>query len=260
MIKSVIPSWIAGIILSFATGPFGSLMIWHRMSYFGDTLAHASLLGLSFSILFHTNLFLTVIITAFLLALTLISLDRFYVEIDTLLSIISNGTLSLGLIIINYISKKQVNFMSYLFGDLAAISINDILKIIILVLIVIFILIWKWNEFLSITINSEISYVEGINYLRIKTLLVLSIGLIIGISMKFVGALIINSLLVIPAATARQFSRSPEQMIFLSVIIGMLSVTIGLIFSEYFNIPACPSIVLISTIIFLFSILKRIFL
>lgn len=86
---------------------------------------------------------------------------------------------------------------------------------------------YRWRALLSITVSPELAFVDGINIQRLRLLLMLVTALTIGIAMKFVGALIITSLLIIPAATARRFARTPEQMAFIAVLIGMIAVTGG---------------------------------
>ena len=118
-------------------------------------------------------------------------------------------------------------------------------------------LFYRWRALLSITVSPELAFVDGINIQRLRLLLMLVTALTIGIAMKFVGALIITSLLIIPAATARRFAHTPEQMAFIAIIIGMLSVTGGLTFSAFYDTPAGPSVVLISAVLFIFSLLVK---
>ena len=95
------------------------------------------------------------------------------------------------------------------------------------------------------TVSPDLAFVDGVKLQRVKLLLMLVTALTIGVAMKFVGALIITSLLIIPAATARRFARTPEQMAGIAVIIGMIAVTGGLTFSAFYDTPAGPSVVLL---------------
>lgn len=257
MIDILLPAWIAGMVLSLATGPLGAFVVWRRMSYFGDTLAHASLLGVALGLLLKVNPFHAVIVITLLLALCLVWLERRpQFAIDTLLGILAHSALSLGLIV-SIISGARVELMSYLFGDLLSITIDDLRLIAAGVACILFILFWQWKSLLSVTINAELAHVDGINVDRIKILLMLITALTIGLSMKFVGALIITALLVIPAATARRFSTTPEQMAGIAVIIGILSVTGGLTLSWFYDTPAGPSVVICSTLLFVLSLCRK---
>ncbi|VFP84304.1 High-affinity zinc uptake system membrane protein ZnuB [Candidatus Erwinia haradaeae] len=258
MIELLFPGWITGILLTTITGPLGSFIIWRRMSYFGDTLAHTSLLGVACGLLLDINPFYTVMMITLLLALILVWLERFsYLALDTLLGILAHSALSLGLVLVSLMSNIRVDLITYLFGDLLAMTYNELWRIMIGVMLVLSILILNWRALLSLTVHSELAHVDGINIQRTKIILMLITALTIGISMKFVGALIITSLLIIPAATARRFASSPEQMAILAVIIGALSVTLGLIFSAFYDAPAGPSVVLGSAIIFMLSVIKK---
>ena len=255
MIELLLPGWIAGMLLAIAAGPLGSFVVWRRMSYFGDTLAHASLLGVAFGLLLNINPFYAVIAVTLLLALILVWLEkRPQLAVDTLLGIMAHSSLSLGLVVVSLMANVRVDLMAYLFGDLLSVSYEDIITIFIGVIVVCGLLFYRWRALLSITVSPELAFVDGINIQRLRLLLMLVTALTIGIAMKFVGALIITSLLIIPEATARRFARTPEQMAFIAVLIGMIAVTGGLTFSAFYDTPAGPSVVLVSAILFVLSL------
>lgn len=126
MIELLFPGWLAGIMLACAAGPLGSFVVWRRMSYFGDTLAHASLLGVAFGLLLDVNPFYAVIAVTLLLAGGLVWLEkRPQLAIDTLLGIMAHSALSLGLVVVSLMSNIRVDLMAYLFGDLLAVTPED---------------------------------------------------------------------------------------------------------------------------------------
>ncbi len=226
MIELLLPGWLAGIMLACAAGPLGSFVVWRRMSYFGDTLAHASLLGVAFGLLLDVNPFYAVIVVTLLLAGGLVWLEkRPHLAIDTLLGIMAHSALSLGLVVVSLMANIRVDLMAYLFGDLLAVTPEDLMSIAIGVVVVLGILLWQWRNLLAMTVSPDLAFVDGVKLQRVKLLLMLVTALTIGVAMKFVGALIITSLLIIPAATARRFARTPEQMAGIAVIIGMIAVT-----------------------------------
>lgn len=258
MIDILLPGWLAGIFLACAAGPLGSFVVWRRMSYFGDTLAHASLLGVAIGFLLDINVYYAVILVTLLLALGLVWLERRpYLAIDTLLGIMAHSALSLGLVVVSLMNNIRVDLMAYLFGDLLSVTTQDLWLIGPGVLVVIAIMCWQWRSLLSMTISQELAHVDGVNLQRTRLILMLVTALTIGLAMKFVGALIITSLLIIPAATARRFARTPEQMAGLAVILGVCAVTGGLIFSALYNTPAGPSVVLCASFLFMLSLVRR---
>ncbi|CAL1329508.1 zinc ABC transporter permease subunit ZnuB [Candidatus Providencia siddallii] len=259
MIELLFPGWLAGILLSIIIGPLGSFIIWNRMSYFGDTIAHSSILGIAFGLLLNINPFYTTIVVLLILTFILVFIEKqSKFNIDTFLGIIAHSSLSFGLVIISFIKNIRIDFMSCLFGDLLSINYNDILIISIMVFIISMLIFINWNKLLSITTNYELAFVEKINIKKIRLLLLLMIAITIGITMKFIGILIINSLLIIPAAIARFFSKTPEEMAIISIIISIISITTGLFFSTYYDTPTGPSIVLCSTILFILSFIIKI--
>ncbi|MBE9733793.1 zinc ABC transporter permease subunit ZnuB, partial [Escherichia coli] len=154
-------------------------------------------------------------------------------------------------------SNIRVDLMAYLFGDLLAVTPEDLISIAIGVVIVVAILFWQWRNLLSMTISPDLAFVDGVKLQRVKLLLMLVTALTIGVAMKFVGALIITSLLIIPAATARRFARTPEQMAGVAVLVGMVAVTGGLTFSAFYDTPAGPSVVLCAALLFILSMMKK---
>ncbi|AIA48396.1 zinc ABC transporter permease subunit ZnuB [Serratia marcescens] len=258
MIELLLPGWLAGVLLASAAGPLGSFVVWRRMSYFGDTLAHASLLGVAFGLLLDINPFYAVIAITLLLALALVWLERRpQLSVDTLLGILAHSALSLGLVVVALMSNVRVDLMAYLFGDLLSVTLSDIVMIAGGVAVVLLVLWWQWRDLLSMTISPELAHVDGVNLARARTVLMLVTALTIGLAMKFVGALIITSLLIIPAATARRFARTPEQMAGVAVLLGMVAVTGGLAFSAFYDTPAGPSVVLSAAVLFTLSLFKK---
>jgi len=258
MIALLLPGWLAGVLLAIAAGPLGSFVVWRRMSYFGDTLAHASLLGVAFGLLLNINPFYTVIAVTLLLAVLLLALERKpHLAVDTLLGIMAHSALSLGLVVVSLMSGVRVDLMAYLFGDLLSVTYSDIWMIGIGVTVVIAVLCWQWRALLSMTISPELAHVDCVNLQRSRIVLMLVTALTIGLAMKFVGALIITSLLIIPAATARRFAKTPEQMAMVAVAIGIIAVTGGLTFSAFYDTPAGPSVVLCAAALFMLSLSKK---
>lgn len=259
MFDILLPAWIAGFLLTSITAPLGAFVVWRKMAYFGDTLAHSALLGVSFGIFLQIEPYFAVVVMTILLALCLVLLEKYAQQaLDTLLGIISHTTLSLGVITLSLLDNVRVDLMSYLFGDLLAISYDDILFIALGVVIIAALLAYFWRQLLSITISPELAQIEGINVSRLKLLLMVLTALTIAISMKFAGALLITSLLIIPSATARRFAKTPEQMVGFAACFSAVSISGGLLLSALKDTPAGPSVVAVSGLLFLLSLFKKV--
>lgn len=254
MIEFLLPSILAGLGIAVLSGPLGSFIVWRKMAYFGDTLAHASLMGLSLGILLDININVALVCCSLILSVALVLFQRQSVlATDTLLGILAHSSLSIGLIAVSFLDDVRIDLMGYLFGDLLSVTPQDLLFIWLGVLVVLSLLYFLWHPLLSSSVSEELASVEGINIELMKMLLMLMIGAVIAIGMKFVGALIMTSLLIIPAATARRIAKSPEHMAIYAALIGALSVFLGLALSWNFDTPAGPSVVVSASLFFILS-------
>ncbi|MCI5763882.1 zinc ABC transporter permease subunit ZnuB [Actinobacillus porcinus] len=258
MLEIILPAWLIGILLSFITAPLGAFVVWRKMAYFGDTLAHSALLGVALGIFIDINPYLAILLLTLLITFLLVWLENnTQYSVDTILGIIAHSCLSLGVVTVGLLENVRVDLMGYLFGDLVAVSFEDLIPISIGVPIVFGILMYFWKPLISTTVSPELAQVEGINIQRMRFILMILTALTIALSMKFVGALIITSLLIIPAATARRFARTPEMMAGIAVIISMLAITMGLTLSAFYNTAAGPSVVICSALLFGLSFLWK---
>ncbi|MBT8767400.1 zinc ABC transporter permease subunit ZnuB [Metapseudomonas boanensis] len=245
---------LAGLALALVAGPLGSFVVWRRMAYFGDTLSHAALLGVALGLMLDVSPTLAVTVGCVLLAVLLVTLQqRQPLASDTLLGILAHSTLSLGLVVLSFMSEVRIDLMGYLFGDLLAVSGTDLAWILGGSALVLLALILMWRPLLAITVHEELARVEGLPVAAIRLGLMLLIAVVIAVAMKIVGVLLITSLLIIPAAAAQRHARSPEQMALGASLLGLLAVCAGLSLSWLKDTPAGPSIVVSAATLFLFS-------
>ncbi|MGB0941451.1 MAG: zinc ABC transporter permease subunit ZnuB [Marinomonas sp.] len=245
---------IGGLGVAAVAGPLGAFVVWRRMAYFGDTLAHSALLGVALGLLFDINLNLAVIVLCVGLALVLVTLQKKHIiATDTLLGILAHSSLSLGLVAVSFLDNIRIDLMAYLFGDLLAISQQDLFWIYGGGFLVLALLVAFWKPLLAVTVNEELAKVEGYPVEAIRLLLMLLVALVIAVAMKIVGVLLITSLMIIPAATARKLSRSPIQMASVASLIGCLAVSSGLYVSYQWDTPAGPSVVVCAAVLFLLA-------
>ena len=244
----------AGIGVAVVAAPLGVFVVWRRMAYFGDTLAHSALLGVALGFLLGISLNVAVVSVALLIALLLLALqNRKQLATDTLLGILAHSALSVGLVVMAFQEDVRVDLLGYLFGDILAVTLPDLLWVWgggVLVLLVLGII---WQRLLAITVHEELARVEGVPVMQIRLVFMLMIALVIAVSMKIVGVLLITSMMIIPAAAARRFSSTPEQMALVAAVIGILSVGLGMAASWFRDTPAGPSIVVSAALLFLLA-------
>lgn len=247
---------VAGIGIAMTAGPLGCFIIWRRMAYFGDTMAHSALLGVALSLLLDINLIVAVFAVASLVAILLLLLQRAgTLSADALLGILSHASLSVGLVLLAFMTWVRVDLVSFLFGDILAVSRSDIDVIWGGGVLVLMALIYLWRPLIASTVSEDIAEAEGLSPKRARLYFMLLLALVIAIAMKIVGILLITSLLIIPAATARRWSSSPEIMAILSAIAGAAAVTGGLFGSLKLDTPSGPSIVVAALAIFVVSLI-----
>ena len=243
---------IAGLGLALLAGPLGSFVVWRRMAYFGDTLAHSALAGVALAFLLHLDLNLGVVAVCLLLAVAVVVLRATQRLADgTLLGILSHSALSLGLVALAFVQGLRVDLMAYLFGDILAVSDADLVWIFGGGALVLALLASIWRPLLLVTLNEELARAEGVPMIRTQLLFMISMAIVIAVAMKIVGVLLVTSLLIIPAATARAFSRTPEQMAGRAAAVGALAVLLGLAASFAWDLPSGPAIVVAAALQFL---------
>ena len=241
----------AGAGVALVAGPFGSFVIWRRMAYFGDTLAHASLLGVALGFALRWNLAAGVLAVCAAVALLLLVLQRRrQLSGDTILGILSHSALALGLVAVAFLETLRVDLVAYLFGDVLAVARGDVLWIWIGGLCALAALLALWRPLLAMTVHEELARVEGVRVDLAQTVFVLLLSLVVALMMKVVGILLVTALLIIPAATARRFARSPEALAAWASLLGCLAVGCGLWGSLRWDTPAGPSMVVAAAGIF----------
>ncbi len=244
-----------GVGVALVAGPLGSFVVWRRMAYFGDSLAHSALLGVALGFLLGTDLQIGVIATCVALALILVALQQQRrLATDTLLGILSHSALSLGLVAVSFAQTLRIDLMGYLFGDILAVGLTDLAWIYGGGAAALAVLAAIWRPLLAMTVHEELARAEGVPVIAIRLVFMLAIAITIAIAMKIIGILLITSLLIIPAATARRFARTPEQMAALASLTGCLAVVGGLAASLRFDTPSGPSVVVAAAALFLLSL------
>jgi zinc transport system permease protein len=247
----ILRALLGGLAVALVAGPLGSFVVWRRMAYFGDTLAHSALLGVALGFLIGISVSLTVILLCVSLAMLLVVLQRQRrLASDTLLGILAHSALSLGLVAISFLEGVRIDLMAYLFGDILAVSWNDLWWIFAGGLVALLLLLVLWRPLLAVTVHEDLARVEGVRVSLVSIGFMLLIALVIAVAMKVVGILLITSLMIIPAAAARRLSSTPEQMALLAAAIGSLAVVGGIWGSLEWDTPTGPSIVVAAAVLF----------
>ena len=242
---------LAGIGVAFAAAPLGCFVVWRRMAYFGDATAHAAILGVALSLAFSMSIFVGTVVVALLMALVVSILSGRGYAMDTLLGVLAHSAIAFGLVAVSFLSGVRIDLMAYLFGDILAVSQDDLAVIWGGAVLVVALIGWRWSALLTSTLNEDLAYASGINPKREQLALTFALAITVAVAIKVVGVLLIAAMLIIPAAAARPLSRTPEGMALMAGLIGVVSAIIGLRAAYVFDTPASPSIVCIAALTFL---------
>lgn len=243
---------LAGLATAAVAGPMGCFIVWRRMAYFGDTMAHSALLGVAFGFGLAIEPMAGVVVVTVGVALALVALQRArpWLSTDALLGILSHSALSFGLVAIGLMAWLRVDLLSYLFGDILSVTAADLWLAYGGGAVVLVLLAAIWRPLLAASVDEDLARAEGVPVGAVGVAFMLLIAVVIALAMKIVGILLITSLLIIPAATARRFARTPEAMAVIAALLGMLAVALGLALSLRADTPAGPSIVAAAALLF----------
>lgn len=240
----------AAVGLAIVAAPLGSLVVWNRMAYLGETVAQASLIGIALGLAFQINitvgvLFVTVIVAGLLLFLS----RQKAVPLDSVLGLMHHGALALGVIATSMIKGPSVDLLSYLFGDIFAVSADDLWWVYGGGLVVLVLVAQLWQPMLRLAVHEELATAEGVPREWVKGLFVMLLAIAIAIGMKIVGALLVIAFLIVPAVAARPLAATPERMVAIAAAMAVLSSLVGLNISAAIDAPGGPSIVLVMSVL-----------
>ena len=252
----MIRAMLAGVGVAVAAGPLGAFVVWRRMAYFGDATAHGAILGVAFALGLGLPILVGTLGAALLIGLAVAALATRGQAMDTALGVLSHGALAVGLLAFAVLGGARVDLNSFLFGDILAVDMADIAVIWGGAVLVSALVWWRWSQLLIATLNEELAQSAGINPRQERLVLTLALALVVAVAMKVVGALLIGALLIVPAAAARSFARSPEAMAMVAVAIGTASAIGGVMLSFWADVPTGPSIVCIALAIYVASLAR----
>ncbi|AHB47614.1 membrane protein [Hyphomicrobium nitrativorans NL23] len=236
----------AAVALAVVAAPLGSLVIWNRMAYFGETIAQASLIGIALGLFLGIDITAPVIFATLVMAALLIGLSRQkIVPLDAILGLMHHGALALGVILTLSLTSGAADLMGFLFGDILAVTVTDLYWIYGGGVLVLAILAWLWQPLLRLAVHEELASAEGVNRDMVKAVFIVLLSLTIAIAIKIVGALLVIAFLIVPAVAARPLASTPERMAILAAVVGVASVVLGLWGSLTVDVPAGPAIVLV---------------
>ncbi len=274
MMNTLLPALIGGIGIGIMTGIPGCFVLWHRLAYFGETIAHASLLGVAISFALHLPPDYGLIGISVVIASLLIMLKNIPgLSSDSLLGLLSHSTLATGSLAFIFLNEDDTEhheeefatestahsheMIDLLFGNILNITTNDLILIFTVAIVLLIGFIYLWKALLLTTISPDIARAEGFQPQKCEFILAIMVALVVSVSIQIVGLLLVTALLIMPAATARQIAKSPEIMAIISCFIGACATATGLLASLALHIPAGPTIVVVMLCLFITFFIYR---
>lgn len=249
---------IAIILIAPLFGLVGTMIVNNKMSFFSDALGHSALTGIAIGVVLGVgNYMISMLLFAVLFALAISKVIQSEVSsTDTVIGVFSSVGVALGIVILS-VKGGFSRYSTYLIGDILSITEKEILILAITLILVIILWILCFNKLMLSSLDPDLALSRNVNLGFYKNIFVLLIAVIVTVSIKWVGMLIINSLLVIPAASAKNIAYNMKTYHILSVLFSIISGVFGLILSYYLGTSAGATIVLISAVIFLITFVLR---
>mgnify|MGYP002533501286 CR=1 FL=1 len=242
---------IAIILVTPIFAVLGTMIVNNKMAFFSDALGHSALTGIAIGmVLGISNMSLSMIFFAIIFALLLNFVkNKTSYGADTIISVFSSIAIALGLAMLAQ-SGNFNKYSSYLVGDILSINSTEILYLFLAFIAVAVFWYFTFNKLNVTSINTTLAKSRGVNTKLIDNIFVVLIAIIVMISIRWIGILLINSLLILPAAASRNIAKNMRSYHLISILFALFSGITGLIISYYWNIPTGPMIVLISGAIY----------
>ena len=249
--KFMVNALVAVVLIAPLMGILGTMAVNNKMAFFSDALGHSAFTGIALGVLLGIeNHFISLIAFGVFLSLVITKVkNKGSTSSDTVISVFSSASIALGLLVLSY-GGSFTKYNSYLVGDILSITPKEILFLLITLIVVIVIWIAIYNKLLVISVNRELAASRGIKTSLYENIFVIVVAVVVMLSIKWVGILLINSLLILPAASARNLSKNSRQYLLGSVVISLLCSVTGLLISFYWGTSAGATIVTISTLVF----------
>lgn len=244
---------ITGAVVGLGAGYVGAFMILRRMSLVGDALSHVALPGIALALIYHVNPFIGAFAALFIAIAGIWAIERrTHLPSETLVGIFFTLSLALGILL-----TPEPELLEALFGDIGAVTRTDVIMSSILVIGIIITTFIISRSLILSTVSKDLTRSMGINVDTVNFIFLFMVAIVVALGLKIAGTLLMGSLVIVPAAAARNIGRNLSQFAVFAMIFGALSGLLGVAIALYIDLPAGPIVVLTSGVIFLISLLFK---
>jgi zinc transport system permease protein len=249
---------LTGVVIAIACSLLGVFLVLRRYALIGDGLAHVAFGGVASGILFGIAPFLSALLFSLIGSIGILRIkEKASVHGDSAIGIVSHASLGIGIFILSIANGFNVDILSYLFGSILAIKTSEVMLSVALAALVIGLIVVFYNELFASTFDENAAKTFGIRTGFLNTMLIMLTAITVVSSMRVVGLMLASSLIILPASTALQFRLSFKKTLFISALIGVLTVVLGLFISYAFDFAVSGTIVLVNAALFLASYLVQ---
>lgn len=256
--KFMLNAFLAVLLIAPLLGLLGTMAVNQKMAFFSDALGHSALTGVALGVVLGIgNEMISLVAFGVLLALVITRVkNKGSSSADTVISVFSSASIALGLLILSY-GGGFAKYSAYLVGDILSVTPRELVLLAITLVIVVVIWVLIYNDLLLLSVNRELAASRGVRTVLVENIFVVVVALTVMLSIKWVGILLINSLLILPAASARNLARNSRQYLGFSVLMSLVFAVVGLLLSFYIDTSAGATIVVLDAICFFVTYLFR---
>ncbi len=254
----LVRAMIAAIILAMTGGVIGSFIQMRGMSFYTDTIAHSAFTGVALGVLLGLDVSITAVLFAIIVGSSVLEIRKHTrLSFDTVLEVLFASVAALGLFLLTFLDNVRVDLLGLLFGDILALSPNDVWVIAGMGLVALVVL-WRLHQELVLEIvHPELAAVEGVNIQRNDRLFGIVVATMIALGIKLIGIILLSGLFLIPSASSYLLARSLRDLLIGSVIVAALAALAGIVVSAHLDTATGPTIVLAASCLFGLAYLIR---
>ncbi len=249
---------LAVLLITPLFGLLGTMAVNNKMAFFSDALGHSALTGIAVGVLLGIgNEYISLIAFGVLMALIVTRVkNTLRSSADTVIGVFSSTAIALGLVVLSY-GGGFSRYSAFLIGDILSVTSKEILSLLLVFIAVAVIWGFLYNRLMLLSVNRELAASRGVRVVLVENVFVVLVAVVVMLSIKWVGILLINSLLILPAAAARNIAKNSRQYLFLSMLIALFCGVSGLIISFYLDTAAGATVVLVAAVVFFLAYLLR---
>lgn len=248
---------IVGLSVSIAAAFLGIFITMRNLSFYADTIAHASLVGIALGLLLKISPLVSALLFCIVLGMgTVYVKERSRIGMDTVVGVLFSSSLALGVFLLSFIPSYRSELFTLLFGDILTVTWAEVLLAVVIAGIVVLFLIWRSKRLLLVTFSPDFAFIRGVRQRLLEYIFFAVTAVTVAVSIKVIGIVLIAGLLILPAAISKNIAQSFKQLVGIAIAISSSITLVGIVLSTVINVPTGPTIILLDSLLFFLTLLK----